>query len=42
MDGGSCSLNGSAELEGQDAQQKTNKGDAQADLGQQLEFKGVL
>lgn len=42
MDCGASPLDGAAELEGEDAEEKAQQGDAQADLGDQLQAKGVL
>lgn len=42
VDGGASPLDGAAELEGEDAEEEAHQGDAQADLGDQLQAKGVL
>lgn len=42
MNGGAGPLDGAAELEGQDAQNETQQGDGQADLGRNHECKDGL
>lgn len=42
VDGGASPLDGAAELEGEDAEEEAQQGDGQADLGDQLQAKGVL
>lgn len=42
VNGGASPLDGAAELEGEDAEDEAQQGDGQADLGDQLQAKGVL
>lgn len=42
VDGGASPLDGAAELEGEDAEEEAQQGDAQADLSDQQQAKGVL
>lgn len=42
VDGGASPLDGATELEGEDAEDEAQQGDGQANLGDQLQAKGVL